>query len=98
VFSQSRKGNTIFIVAKDARNGSSRIGDHPEAVNDAITIPESSLEFSVDSVYVYILADSVKHTFIRKQVVTGISDGVNIEIKEGLNINDKVRGIEIKGI
>jgi HlyD family secretion protein len=69
-----------------------------DEVNDAITIPESSLEFSVDSVYVYILADSVKHTFIRKQVVTGISDGVNIEIKEGLNVNDKVRGIEIKGI
>jgi HlyD family secretion protein len=69
-----------------------------DEVNDAITIPESSLEFSVDSVFVHILADSVKHTFIRKQVVTGISDGVNIEIKEGLNVNDTVRGIEIKGM
>ena len=69
-----------------------------DEVNDAITIPESSLEFSVDSVFVHILTDSTKQTFVRKQVVTGISDGVNIEIKEGLNANDKVRGIEIKGM
>ena len=38
VFSQSDKGNTIFIVAKDVNNGSSRIGDHPELLNNAITI------------------------------------------------------------
>ena len=38
VFDHANVGNTIFIVAKDARNSSSRIGDHPEAVNDAITI------------------------------------------------------------
>ena len=38
VFSQSGKGNTIFIVAKDVNNGSSRIGDHPELLNNAITI------------------------------------------------------------
>lgn len=38
VFSQSGKGNTIFIVAKDINNASSRIGDHPELLNNAITI------------------------------------------------------------
>ena len=69
-----------------------------DEVKNAICVPESSLEFSEDSVFVYILADSINQKFVRTQVFTGISDGVNIEIKDGLNENDKVRGIEIKGI
>jgi HlyD family secretion protein len=69
-----------------------------DEVKNAICVPESSLEFSEDSVFVYILADSINQRFVRKQVFTGISDGVSIEIKDGLNENDKVRGIEIKGI
>ena len=38
VFSQSDKGNTVFIVAKDVNNNSSKIGDHPELLNNAIRI------------------------------------------------------------
>ena len=68
-----------------------------DGVKGAVTIPESSLEFSGDSVFVYLLTDSIKHTYVRQQVTTGISDGVNIEIKKGVEANDKVRGIEIKG-
>lgn len=67
-----------------------------DRVERAITIPESSLEFSGDSVFVYLLTDSVRQTYARRQVVTGISDGVNIEIKNGLKAKDRVRGIEIK--
>lgn len=67
-----------------------------DMVEGAVTIPESSLEFAGDSIFVYLLTDSIKHTYTRQQVVTGISDGVNIEVKSGLEANDKVRGIEIK--
>ena len=67
-----------------------------EKVEGAVTIPESSLEFAGDSIFVYLLTDSIKHTYTRQQVVTGISDGVNIEVKSGVKANDKVRGIEIK--
>ena len=67
-----------------------------DKVDAAVTIPESSLEFSGDSVFVYILTDSINQTYSRQQVETGISDGVNIEIKKGVKTNDKVRGIEIK--
>ena len=31
----------------------------------------------------------------RRAVVTGLSDGVNIEVKKGLTAKDKVRGPEI---
>jgi HlyD family secretion protein len=61
-----------------------------------LSIPESAIEFSGDSTFVYIIKGEGKDkTYERKQVTTGLSDGVNIEIKKGLSTNDKVRGPEI---
>ena len=34
-------------------------------------------------------------TYTRTQVTTGLSDGVNIEIKKGITQKDKVRGPEV---
>ena len=62
-----------------------------------LTIPESSIEFSGDSTFVYIVkGDGKEKTYERTQVTTGLSDGVNIEIKKGLTAKDKVRGPEVK--
>ena len=67
-----------------------------DQVQKALTIPESAIEFSGDSTFVYIIKGSGKQkTYERKQVITGLSDGVNIEIKKGLTTKDKVRGPEI---
>jgi HlyD family secretion protein len=61
-----------------------------------LSIPESAIEFSGDSTFVYIVkGDGKQKTYERKQVTTGLSDGVNIEIKKGLSAKDKVRGPEI---
>ena len=61
-----------------------------------LTIPESAIEFSGDSTFVYVIVGSSdKKSYDRRQVVTGLSDGVNIEIKKGLSVKDKVRGPEI---
>ena len=65
-------------------------------VENALSIPESAIEFSGDSTFVYIIKGEGKQkTYERKQVDTGLSDGVNIEIKKGLTAKDKVRGPEI---
>ncbi len=66
------------------------------SVDKVLTIPESTLEFSGDSTFVYVFTDSVngKH-YERRPVETGLSDGVNIEVKKGLNSKDKVRGPEV---
>jgi HlyD family secretion protein len=65
-------------------------------VKQALTIPESAIEFSGDSTFVYLLTGpSGDKTYERRPVVTGLSDGVNIEIKKGLTTKDKVRGPEI---
>ena len=65
-------------------------------VENALSIPESAIEFSGDSTFVYIIKGEGKSkTYERTQVTTGLSDGVNIEIKKGLTTKDKVRGPEI---
>lgn len=65
-------------------------------VQKALTIPESAIEFSGDSTFVYLVKGTkTQKEYERRQVVTGLSDGVNIEIKKGLSIKDKVRGPEI---
>jgi len=86
-------------VAKDnkLRSGYSANAEIVLARADKVlTIPESAIEFSGDSTFVYLVKGEGKQkTYDRRHVVTGLSDGVNIEIKKGLTANDKVRGPEI---
>ncbi|MBO7044756.1 MAG: efflux RND transporter periplasmic adaptor subunit [Prevotella sp.] len=64
--------------------------------DNVLTIPESAIEFSGDSTFVYIIkGEGNAKTYERTNVETGLSDGVNIEIKKGLTNKDKVRGPEI---
>lgn len=62
--------------------------------DSVLIIPENCTEFSGDSIFVYLLKTEKPQTFERKQVQVGISDGIRIQIKEGLNEKDKVRGLE----
>ncbi len=64
-----------------------------KSAKHVMTVPESAIEFSGDSTFVYIAKGAgEKKTYDRKYVVTGLSDGVNIEIKKGVTAKDKVRG------
>jgi HlyD family secretion protein len=66
-----------------------------ERVHQVLTIPESAIEFRGDSTFVYTMTDSVpEQKFTRQQVTTGMSDGIRIEIKQGLTENQKVRGAQ----
>ena len=61
--------------------------------NKVLSIPESAIEFSGDSTFVYIVkGEGEKKTYDRRAVTTGLSDGVNIEVKKGITAKDKVRG------
>ena len=67
-----------------------------DRAENVLTVPESAIEFSGDSTFVYIVkGDGKQKTYERTQVTTGLSDGVNIEIKKGISAKDKVRGPEI---
>jgi len=61
-----------------------------------LSVPESAIEFSGDSTFVYIVTGTAdQKQYDRQPVETGLSDGVNIEIKNGLTADQKVRGPEI---
>ena len=87
-------------LAKDGSKIRSGYSANAEIVlskaDNVLTVPESAIEFSGDSTFVYVLIDSVsKKNYERRPVDIGLSDGVNIEIKKGLTAKDKVRGPEI---
>ena len=64
-----------------------------EKATSVLSVPESALEFVKNDPHVYKKADD--GTYAMTKVTTGLSDGVNIEIKEGLAEGDIVRGPRI---
>ena len=64
-----------------------------ESADSVLAVPESTLEFSGDSVFVYVMGSD--STYARRQIVTGLSDGINIEVREGVAADDKLRGNRI---
>ncbi|MDR1357004.1 MAG: efflux RND transporter periplasmic adaptor subunit [Tannerellaceae bacterium] len=65
-------------------------------VEDVLTIPESAVEFHGDSAFVQIVKqEKPEQIFERHHVVTGLSDGIKVEIKEGLAGSDKIRGAAV---
>lgn len=63
---------------------------------NVLTIPESTVEFSGDSAFVQLVKqEQPEQQFERHLVKVGLSDGINIEIQEGLTEQDKVRGAAI---
>ena len=60
---------------------------------DVLTVPESCVEFSGDSTFVQIVKQEKPEQLFEKRAVTvGLSDGIKIEVKEGLSEGDKIRG------
>ena len=64
-----------------------------QRVEQALSVSESALEFSGDTTYVWL--KGADGTFTRTQVTTGVSDGINIEVKDGIKEGDIVRGNQI---
>ena len=63
-----------------------------------LAVPEGVIEFSGDSTFVWVMTDSIpEQKFERRQIKTGMSDGIKLEIKEGLTGKEKVRASEKKG-
>ena len=57
-----------------------------------VMLPESAIQFEGEKTYVMIKeADE----YVRRDVETGLSDGINIEVKDGIKQGDKVRGAQI---
>ena len=68
-------------------------------VDNVLAVPESAIEFEGDSTFVYVLKGKAdkpgEQQYERRAVITGLSDGVYIEIKDGITVKDHVRGPQI---
>lgn len=65
-----------------------------ERKDSVLVIPEGMLKFKNDSSYVEIQTAELQ-VFEKRFVTTGLSDGINIEITEGLTKEDKVKGEKV---
>ncbi|MBP5336255.1 MAG: efflux RND transporter periplasmic adaptor subunit [Bacteroidales bacterium] len=67
-----------------------------ETAEQVLVVPESALEFDDDDEEkTYVYRQNAAGEYERVEVKTGLSDGVNIEVKSGLQAGDKVRGPRI---
>ena len=83
------------IAAPDSVQIRSGYSANAEIVLDraqkTLALPESSIEFSGDSTFVYVLTDSVPtQLFDRRPVEVGMSNGIKIAIKSGITAKDKI--------
>nr|MDA3817742.1 HlyD family efflux transporter periplasmic adaptor subunit [Prolixibacteraceae bacterium] len=61
-----------------------------EKREDVMVIPESLLKFENDSAYVEVETDT--QMFEKRSVKVGLSDGINIEVIDGLSFDDEIKG------
>ena len=64
-----------------------------EEADKVLSVPESAIEFSGDTAFVYVLEPGTSpKVYCRTRVETGLSDGVDIEIRSGVEEGQTVRG------
>ena len=62
-------------------------------VDNVLTIPESTVEFHGDSAFVQLVTqEKPEQVFEQRAIKVGLSDGIKIEILEGLTETEKIRG------
>ena len=65
---------------------------------DVLAIPENTVEITTDSAFVYLMdttQNDNKQHFVRKPIIIGLSDGIFVEVVDGVAAEDKLRGLEI---
>ncbi|NLZ08458.1 MAG: HlyD family efflux transporter periplasmic adaptor subunit, partial [Bacteroidales bacterium] len=82
--------DTVFVRAGYSANA----GIILDSSYDVLVIPESSVVFRDGGTFVNVFKglEGDKQVFEEKPVVLGLSDGIQVEIKEGLTTEDQVRG------
>ena len=62
-----------------------------ERKDSVLSISEALLQFDKDSDKPYVEIETSDQKFKRKNIEIGISDGINVEIISGINLNDRVK-------
>ena len=83
--------DTVIIRAGDSANAEIVLN---ERVN-VLTIPEANVEMEDNKSFVQLITDTTTQEVTRTEIQTGLSDGLTIEVTEGLNEGDIIRGNQI---
>lgn len=65
-----------------------------DRADSVLVIPESLIKFEREGDSAYVEVETQPQVFEKRYIKTGLSDGVNIEIKEGVTKEDKIKGQE----
>lgn len=60
-----------------------------DRTDSVLAIPESILQFEGDSSFVEV--ETAPQQFQKRYIKTGLSDGINVEVKSGLSMEDKIK-------
>ncbi|MBN1181383.1 MAG: efflux RND transporter periplasmic adaptor subunit [Bacteroidales bacterium] len=62
--------------------------------DSVMVIPESLLRFEEGNDTMYVEVETADQVYEKRVIKTGLSDGVSIEVLEGLSLDDKIKGNE----
>jgi HlyD family secretion protein len=84
--------NSSFIRAGYSANADIVL-DRRDSV---MVIPESLIKFEKTGDSAYVEVETKPQVFEKRYINTGLSDGVNIEVKEGITKADKLKGAKVE--
>ena len=64
--------------------------------DSVLVVPESLIQFEKEGDSAYVEVETKPQIFDKRYIKTGLSDGINIEIKEGISKQDKLKGSKIE--
>ena len=79
--------DSVFVRAGYSANASLLL----EKKDSVMSIPEALLQFDRETNKPYVEIKDEKGKFVRKKIETGISDGINVEILSGIELEDKIK-------
>jgi HlyD family secretion protein len=83
----NKRDDSIFIRAGLSANASIIL----DKAENVLTIKESLVQFDKETKKPFVEVEAGDQNFERTDIKLGISDGINVEVKEGLSKNDKIK-------
>lgn len=83
----NKREDNVFIRAGLSANASIIL----EKAENVIAIKESLVQFDKETKKPYVEVEISEQQFERKDIKLGISDGINVEVEEGLSKDDKIK-------
>lgn len=62
-----------------------------EKANEVLAIKESLLQFDTETNVPFVEVETGSQTFEKREIILGVSDGIFVEVKEGLKLEEKIK-------